>query len=96
MCAVHGVLCAPYTAYGVFFIFILQNQAKVRLLDVVQLDALQARDIVKVIVDYYELHELPLESLVMLTSDGASVMTGRSGGVVALLRVMRLFLFGVF
>ena len=66
------------------------------MLDVVQLDALQARDIVKVIVDYYELHELPLESLVMLTSDGASVMTGRSGGVVALLRVMRLFLFGFF
>ena len=29
----------------------------------------------------------------MLTSDGASVMMGRSGGVVALLRVMRLFLF---
>ena len=27
--------------------------------------------------------QLPLESLAMLTSDGASLMTGRSGGVVA-------------
>ena len=88
MCVVHGVQC--------IFYFILQNQTKVRLLDFVQLDALQARDIVKVIADYSELHEVPQEFLVMLTSDGASVMTGRNGGVVALLRVMRLLFFEFF
>ena len=79
-------------AYYVFN-FILQNQAKVRLLDIVQLDALQVRDFVKVILEFYELHNLPLDFLEMLTSDGASVMTGRSDEVVALRLVMRLFYF---
>ena len=79
-------------AYFVFK-FIFQNQAKVRLLDIVQLDALQVRDFVKVILEFYKLHNLPLDSLEMLTSDGASMMTGRSGKVVALKLVMRLFHF---
>ena len=66
------------------YFFFLQDRSKVRLLDIVQLDDFLARDIVKVILEYYELRKLLLENLAMLTSDGASVMTGRSGGVFAL------------
>ena len=53
----------------------------------IELENLPAHNISKTIVDFYKKHDLPIHQLVMLTSDGASVMVGRSKGVVCALQV---------
>ena len=58
-----------------------------RFLKLIELENLAAHDISKTILDFYKHHDLPINHLVMLTSDGASVMVGRSKGVVCALQV---------
>ena len=53
---------------------------------IIQLKACTAHDLVKAITDFYSSHELDLQKMVMLTSDGASVMLGKHNGVAALLK----------
>ncbi|CAK6949836.1 zinc finger protein 862-like [Scomber scombrus] len=53
---------------------------------IVQLKACTAHDLVKAITDFYSSQELDLQKMVMLTSDGASVMLGKHNGVAALLK----------
>ncbi|KAL7378014.1 hypothetical protein ABVT39_007455 [Epinephelus coioides] len=52
---------------------------------IVQLKACTACDLVEAITNFYSSHELDLQRMVMLTSDGASVMLGKHNGVAALL-----------
>lgn len=53
---------------------------------IVQLTACTARDIVQAITQFYTKHKLDMQRMVMLTSDGASVMLGKHNGVAALLK----------
>ena len=53
----------------------------------IELENFAAHDIAKVIVDFYQANKLPIGRLVMVTSDGAAVMVGRSKGVVSALQV---------
>ena len=53
---------------------------------IIQLTSCTAPAIVEAITQFYSKHELDLQRMVMLTSDGASVMLGRHNGVAALLR----------
>ena len=53
---------------------------------IIQLTAYTAHDIVQAITQFYSKHGLDLQRMVMLTSDGASVMLGKHNGVTALLK----------
>ncbi|KAJ3582515.1 hypothetical protein NHX12_000529 [Muraenolepis orangiensis] len=53
---------------------------------IIQLTACTARDIVQAITQFYSKHGLDLQRMVMLTSDGATVMLGKHNGVAALLK----------
>lgn len=53
---------------------------------IIQLSGCSAQDIVDAIVKFYADHGLDLSKMVMLTSDGASVMLGKHKGVTALLK----------
>ena len=53
---------------------------------IIQLTACTAHDIVQAITQFYSKHGLDLQRMVMLTSDGASVMLGKHNGVAALLK----------
>lgn len=53
---------------------------------IIQLTACTAQDIVQAITQFYSKHELDMQKMVMLTSDGASVMLGKHNGVAALLK----------
>ena len=53
---------------------------------IVQLTACNAPALEKAITKYYSDHEIDINRLVMLTSDGASVMLGRRNGLAALLK----------
>lgn len=53
---------------------------------IIQLSGCSAQDIVDAIVKFYADHGLDLNKMVMLTSDGASVMLGKHKGVTALLK----------
>ncbi|KAL0161425.1 hypothetical protein M9458_045150, partial [Cirrhinus mrigala] len=53
---------------------------------IIQLTACTAQDIVQAITQFYTKHELDMQRMVMLTSDGASVMLGKHNGVAALLK----------
>lgn len=51
-----------------------------------QLTACTAHDIVQAITQFYSKHELDMQRMVMLTSDGASVMLGKHNRVATLLK----------
>ncbi|KAM3593003.1 uncharacterized protein V6R79_003550 [Siganus canaliculatus] len=53
---------------------------------IIQLTACTAQDIVQGITQFYSEHGLDMQKMVMLTSDGASVMLGKHNGVAALLK----------
>ena len=53
---------------------------------IIQLTACTAHDIVQAITQFYSKHGLDLQRMVMLTSDGASVMLGKHNGVAAFLK----------
>ena len=53
---------------------------------IIQLAACTAHDIVQAITQFYSKHGLDFQRMVMLTSDGASVMLGKNNGVAALLK----------
>ncbi|CAL9687293.1 unnamed protein product [Knipowitschia caucasica] len=53
---------------------------------ITQLTACTAQDIVQAITQFYFNHGLDIQRMVMLTSDGASVMLGKHNGVAALLK----------
>lgn len=53
---------------------------------IIQLTACTAQDIVQAITQFYSKHGLDMQRMVMLTSDGASVMRGKHNGVAALLK----------
>ena len=53
---------------------------------IIQLTACTAQDIVQAITQFYSKHGLDMQRMVMLTSDGASVMLGKHNGVAALLK----------
>ncbi|CAL9694135.1 unnamed protein product [Knipowitschia caucasica] len=53
---------------------------------ITQLTACTAQDIVQAITQFYFNHGLDMQRMVMLTSDGASVMLGKHNGVAALLK----------
>ncbi|XP_078787812.1 zinc finger protein 862-like [Oryzias latipes] len=52
----------------------------------IQLRSCTAQDIVQAIRQFYTKHGLDMQRMVMLTSDGASVMLGKRNGVAALLK----------
>ena len=58
-----------------------------RFLKLIELENLAALYISKTILDFYKKHDLPIHHLVILNSDGASVMVRRSKGVVCTLQV---------
>lgn len=53
---------------------------------IIQLIACTAKDIVQAITQFYTKHKLDMQRMVMLTSDGASVMLGKHNGFAALLK----------
>jgi len=53
---------------------------------IIQLTACHAQALEQAIKEFYNEHEIDLNRLVMLTSDGASVMLGRWNGLAALLK----------
>ncbi|KAM3598140.1 uncharacterized protein V6R79_014099 [Siganus canaliculatus] len=53
---------------------------------IIQLTACTAQDIVQGITQFYSKHGLDMQKMVILTSDGASVMLGKHNGVAALLK----------
>jgi len=53
---------------------------------IIQLTACHAQALEQAIKEFYNKHEINLNCLVMLTSDGASVMLGRRNGLAALLK----------
>ena len=53
---------------------------------IVQLTACTTRDIVQATTQFYTKHDLDMQRMVMLTSDGASVTLGKHKGVAALLK----------
>lgn len=53
---------------------------------IIQLTGCTAQDIVQAITQFYSKHGLDMQKMVMLTSDGASVMRGKHNEVVALLK----------
>ncbi|XP_049575131.1 zinc finger protein 862-like [Syngnathus scovelli] len=53
---------------------------------IIQLTACTAQDIVQAITQFCSKHRLDMQRMVMIASDGASVMLGKHNGVVALLK----------
>ena len=53
---------------------------------IIQLTACHAQALEQAVKEFYNEHEIDLNRLVMLTSDGASVMLGRRNGLAALLK----------
>ena len=58
-----------------------------RFLKLIKFENLAAHDISKTILNFYKKHDLLINHLVMLTSDGASVTVGSSKEVVCGLHV---------
>ena len=52
----------------------------------IQLTACHAQDLEQAIKEFYHEHEIDINRLVMLTSDGTSVVLGRWSGLAALLK----------
>ena len=59
---------------------------------ITQLTAWHAQVLEQAVKEFYNEHEIDLNRLVMLTSDGASVMLGRWNGLAALLKRNVVFL----
>lgn len=53
---------------------------------IIQLTACTAHDFVQAITQFYSKHGVDLQKMVMLTSDGTSVMLGKHNGVAAFLK----------
>ena len=73
--------------YEKYKLTVLQKKNHVRFLKLIELENLDARSLCNVVVTHYQKTGIPLERLVMVTSDGASVMRGHSNGLVERLKV---------